>query len=84
MKNRGYLKAPTTYKYNGSVIVREEASTIRKVITTKYLSEGEHWIRFKSVFEGDDGKAQFMHDYFEIVPMTFILNEELSLEEKRK
>ena len=84
MKNRGYLKAPTTYKYNGSVIVREEASTIRKVITTKYLSEGEHWIRFKSVFEGDDGKAQFMHDYFEIVPMTFIRNEELSLEEKRK
>jgi len=84
MKNRGYMKAPTTYKYNGSVIVREEASTIRKVITTKYLSEGEHWIRFKSVFEGDDGKAQFMHDYFEIVPMTFIRNESLSLEDKRK
>lgn len=84
MKNRGYLKAPTTYKYNGSVIVRDEASTIRKVITTKYLSEGEHWIRFKSVFEGDDGKAQFMHDYFEIVPMTFIRNESLSLDEKRK
>lgn len=84
MKNRGYLKAPTTYKYNGSVIVRDEASTIRKVIATKYLSEGEHWIRFKSVFEGDDGKAQFMHDYFEIVPMTFLRNESLSLEEKRK
>ncbi|MBQ2436028.1 MAG: fasciclin domain-containing protein [Bacteroidaceae bacterium] len=84
MKNRGYLKAPTTYKYNGSVIVREEAPTIRKVITTKYLSEGEHWIRFKSVFEGDDGKAQFMHDYFEIVPMTFLRNESLSLDEKRK
>lgn len=84
MKNRGYLKAPTTYKYNGSVIVRDEASTIRKVITTKYLSEGEHWIRFKSVFEGDDGKAQFMHDYFEIVPMTFIRNENLSLKEKRE
>ncbi|MBQ2970560.1 MAG: fasciclin domain-containing protein [Bacteroidaceae bacterium] len=84
MKNRGYLKAPTTYKYNGSIIVRDEASTIRKVIATKYLSEGEHWIRFKSVFEGDDGKAQFMHDYFEIVPMTFLRNESLSLEEKRK
>ena len=84
MKNRGYLKAPTTYKYKGSVIVRDEASTIRKVIATKYLSEGEHWIRFKSVFEGDDGKAQFMHDYFEIVPMTFLRNESLSLEEKRK
>lgn len=84
MKNRGYLKAPTTYKYNGSVIVRDEAPTIRKVITTKYLAEGEHWIRFKSVFEGDDGKAQFMHDYFEIVPMTFIRNEDLSIEDKRK
>ncbi len=84
MKNRGYLKAPTTYKYNGSIIVRDEPSTIRKVIATKYLSEGEHWIRFKSVFEGDDGKAQFMHDYFEIIPMTFLRNESLSLEEKRK
>ena len=84
MKNRGYLKAPTTYKYNGSVIVRDEAPTIRKVITTKYLAEGEHWIRFKSVFEGDDGKAQFMHDYFEIVPMTFIRNEDLSIDDKRK
>ena len=85
MKNRGYLKAPTSYRGNGeNNIARDDPGIIRKVITTKYLGEGEHWIRFKNVNENDNGSAQFMHDYFEIVPMTFLRNENLSLEEKRK
>ena len=85
MKNRGYLKAPTSYRGNAdNNIARDDPGIIRKVITTKYLSEGEHWIRFKNVNENDDGSAQFMHDYFEIVPMTFLRDESLSLEEKRK
>lgn len=85
MKNRGYLKGPTTFRaYSETSIARDDASVLRKVITTKYLSEGEHWIRFKNVNETDDGSAQFMHDYIEIVPMSFIRDESLSLEEKRK
>lgn len=85
MKNRGYLKAPTSYRGNGeNNIARDDPGIIRKVITTKYLGEGEHWIRFKNVNENDNGSAQFMHDYFEIVPMTFLRNESLTLEEKRK
>ncbi|MBR4998037.1 MAG: fasciclin domain-containing protein [Bacteroidaceae bacterium] len=87
MKNRGYLKGPTTFSNYGEYTAgkaRDDNSTFRKVITTKYLSEGEHWIRFKNVNENDDGTAQFMHDYIEIVPMTFIRDESLSLEEKRK
>jgi hypothetical protein len=87
MKNRGYLKGPTTFSNYGEYTAgkaRDDNSTFRKVITTKYLSEGEHWIRFKNVNENDDGTAQFMHDYLEIVPMTFIRDESLSLEEKRK
>lgn len=84
MKNRGYLKAPTSYRGNGeNNIARDDPGIIRKVITTKYLSAGEHWIRFKNVNPNDDGTAQFMHDYFEIVPVTFIRNENLSLAEKR-
>ena len=85
MKNRGYLKAPTSYRGNGeNNIARDDPGIIRKVITTKYLRAGEHWIRFKNVNPNDDGTAQFMHDYFEIVPVTFIRNENLSLAEKRQ
>ena len=87
MKNRGYLKGPTTFSNYGEYTAgkaRDDNSTFRKVVTTKYLSAGEHWIRFKNVMENDNGNAQFMHDYIEIVPMTFIRDESLSLEEKRK
>ena len=84
MKNRGYLKASTTYVTTGSNIARHQSNVIRKVITTKYLSEGDHWIRFKNAYENDDGKAQFMYDYFELVPISFIRDESLTLEEKRR
>ena len=85
MKNRGYLKGSTIVRaYNETTFARDDNSTLRKVITTKYLSEGEHWIRFKNVNDQDDGNAQFMHDYFEIVPVTYLRNENLSLAEKRQ
>lgn len=85
MKNRGYLKGSSVVRANSDKdITRDYYGALRIVITTKYLTEGEHWLRFKNVNENDDGSAQFMHDYFEIFPMTFIRNEELSLEEKRK
>ncbi len=85
MKNRGYLKGSTIVRaYNETTLARDDNSTLRKVITTKYLSEGEHWIRFKNVNPNDDGTAQFMHDYFELVPVTFLRNENLSLAEKRQ
>jgi uncharacterized surface protein with fasciclin (FAS1) repeats len=84
MKNRGYVKGPTTYYYNGSTLARNDNSVVRKVVTTKYLGKGEHWIRFKNVKEDDDGKAQFMHDYLEIIPVGYLRREDISLEEKRK
>ena len=84
MKNRGYLKGPSTFYDTGGGNSRDRAATIRVVVTTKYLSEGEHWIRFKNVNENDDGKAQFMHDYFEMVPISFLRDESITLEEKRK
>ena len=85
MKNRGFLKgSPIVRAYNETTLARDDNSTLRKVITTKYLSAGEHWIRFKNVNDQDDGNAQFMHDYFEIVPVTYLRNENLSLAEKRQ
>ena len=84
MKNRGYVKGPTTYYYNGSTLARNDNSVVRKVITTKYLGKGDHWVRFKNVKEDDDGKAQFMHDYLEIIPVGYLRRDDISLEEKRK
>lgn len=84
MKNRGFLKASTTYVTVGENVARHQNNVLRRVITTKYLSEGEHWIRFKNAYENDDGKAQFMYDYFELVPVSYLRDERVTLEEKRQ
>ena len=85
MKNRGYLKGPAAMCGNTrEQIARDHPHIIRIVVTTKYLAEGEHWLRFKNVFEFDDGTAQFMHDYIEIVPLTYVRDESIPIEEKRK
>ena len=84
MKNRGWLKGPTTFYYGGSILARNNNGDCRRVITTKYLGPGDHWLRFKNVNDQDDGLDQFMHDYLEIVPIGWLRNEEISLEERRK
>jgi len=84
MKNRGYLKGPTSYYYgNGTGTARQNTSCARRVITTKYLTEGDHWLRFKNVNE-ETGLDQFMHDYLEIVPVGWMRREDLTLEDKRQ
>lgn len=85
MKNRGYLKGPSSmYAYNNSENARDNAKIIRKVITTKYLGEGDHWLRFKNVYENSTNTTQFMHDYVEFVPLSYIRDESIPIEEKRK
>lgn len=85
MKNRGYLKGPTTFRDNTETgLARDNANNLRAVIATKHLSAGSHWLRFKNVNDKDNGTAQFMHDYFEIVPMDYLKDESVSLEDKRK
>lgn len=83
MKNRGFLKGSTQYYAYGH-LARHEPSVIRLVLTTKYLDDGDHWFRAKNVNEADDGNDQFMHDYIEFVPVGWLRNENISLEEKRK
>lgn len=83
MKNRGYLKGSTQY-YGYGHIARDEPSRLVLVLTTKFLDEGDHWIRAKNVNDNDDGLDQFMHDYVEIVPVGWMRREDISLEEKRK
>ena len=86
MKNRGWLKGPTSFYLNSSANFpsRKQSDVCRRVITTKYLSEGDHWLRFKNVNDQDNGLDQFMHDYVEIVPVSWMRREDLSIEDKRK
>ena len=84
MKNRGYLKGPSSYKW-GSTTAREDVTSLRKVLVTKYLtSDVDHWLRLKNVTPQDNGFRQIMHDYIEIVPIGYVRNEEISFVEKRK
>ena len=84
MKNRGYLKGPTTYNVSNSTnSARTTEYCIRKVITTKYLTEGDHWLRFKNAMEGDKD-SELMHDYLELIPIGYLRNPDISYTEKRK
>ena len=83
MKNRGYLKGPTIMKVlNGTMTARDSPQALRLVLTTKYLTETDHWVRVK--FVGDDPSKGVMLDYYELVPIGWLRDETLSLEEKRK
>lgn len=85
MKNRGYLKGPSTFRDDTeSGLARDNSLNLRSVIATKYLTAGSHWLRFKNVLDTDNGSAQFMHDYFEIVPVSYLRDESISVEDKRK
>ena len=84
MRNRGYLKGPSAMCGNNSQQRgRDHTHIMRRIVTTKYLTETDHWFRFKNVFENDDGLAQFMHDYVEIVPLSYIRDESIPIEDKR-
>lgn len=81
MKNRGYLKGPTTQLVeNATKSARDCDGCLRLVLTTRFFSADDHWIRMKRV--GDHGGC--MIDYFELVPVGWIRDESISLEDKRK
>lgn len=84
MKNRGYLRGPTSFYDNESNTAWTSATCLRAVIATKFLTAGTHWLRFKNVLDTDDGQSQFMHDYFEIVPTNYLRDENISVEDRRK
>lgn len=70
MRNRGYMKGPTSYfRNNGSTPLtsRNNSGALRRIIGTfTFDTYGPHYIRFKSVL--DKPSAQAMMDYFEYVP----------------
>ncbi|MBO7467138.1 MAG: fasciclin domain-containing protein [Bacteroidaceae bacterium] len=85
MKNRGYLKLPITYRsvyMNGPA--RRYSHGLRLVVTTKYLTDDIHWIRIKNVHESDSGSDFYNHDYVELVPVSWLRREDLTLDQKRQ
>jgi len=70
MRNRGYMKGPTSFKMEyGNTIARNTNRSFRRIIGTFTFTEyQEVWVRFKSVLENP--KSQMMMDYFELVPKS--------------
>lgn len=94
MKNRGYLKGPNTVK-NGGITdengdagwngLRNSSGTLRRVVAVEQLKSGEdNWFRMKNVMRNATSVTQGMHDYLEIVPLTYVNDESIPLDEKRK
>lgn len=85
MKNHGYLKLPITYyRQNAGGIVRTYDHGMRYVVTTKYLTDDYHWLRIKNVDEDASGSSYNHADYLEIVPVSWMRREDLTLEDKRQ
>ena len=79
MRNRGWMKAPDSfygYLYNTYVPARKTKSFLRRILTTKYLDSGEHWLRIKCLSD-----LPFCLDYIEIVPLN-IINDPLKPEDR--
>ena len=81
LRNKGWMKAPDSFiksKDNVRMSARDNCSQMRKIITTKYLSEGEHWLRFRNLSEDpyklEDrfGVAYYDFNYIELVPLRII------------
>jgi uncharacterized surface protein with fasciclin (FAS1) repeats len=75
MKNRGYLKGPTTiWCGNQTIVMRNDSRALRKVLLTKTLEKTEpHYLRIKSVEERTDRQAHL--DFMEFVPTYYLENE---------
>ena len=74
-RNRGWMKGPASaFCGDGTTPLRDAETAARLILGTFQLTEGDHWVRFKNVMEGDNTVAEFMHNYFEIVPRGIIMD----------
>ena len=79
MRNRGWMKAPDSYlvyTINGIIPARNSSSHVRRIITSCYLSEGEHWLRIRKISDinwvQDMMKNTSGYDYIELVPLHIV------------
>ena len=81
LRSKGWMKAPDVYnvRYSGDVstLARNDDRSLRKIATTQYLVEGEHWLRVRNLTEHDapSGASGYIYvflDYIELVPLHII------------
>ena len=85
MKNRGYLKLPISYwSVRLAGAARKYDHGVRIVLTTKYLTGDVHWLRMKNVNDNPTANEYLNHDYFELVPVSWLRREDISIEEQRQ
>ena len=65
-RNRGYMKAPASAFTSSGIPLRNCHAAARIILGKFYLTDGDHWIRFKNTVE--DNTTEFMHNYLEMVP----------------
>ncbi len=68
MRNRGWMKSPDSFKAENELTsARDSNKFLRRILTTKYLGSGDHWLRIKSLSD-----LVFCLDYIELVPLNII------------
>ena len=81
LRNKGWMKAPDVYyglyTLTKNKPARDNHKEMRKIATTQYLAEGEHWLRFRNLVEhetlpGTTGTTYLILDYIEIVPLHIV------------
>jgi hypothetical protein len=76
MRNRGWMKAPDSYlvcTINGIIPARNSSSHVRRIITSCYLSEGEHWLRIRKISDKWlQSVSSSGYDYIELVPLHIV------------
>jgi len=68
MRNLGYMRGPLYYTVgvNTGNLARSNAQDLRRIIAKQDFSQGEYWLRFKSVIS--NSSSQFHLDYIEFCP----------------
>lgn len=70
LRNRGWMKSPNTFTdviNNERVNARNSKGNLRRILVTKYLGNGTHWLRIKTL-----SNEPFMIDYIELVPIHIV------------
>jgi hypothetical protein len=69
MRLKGYMKAPDVFRTAYNASARDDASHFRRIVSTQYIGNGDHWIRFRNI---SDNKCTLELDYIELVPLHIV------------
>ena len=69
MRLKGYMKAPDVFRTAYNASARDDASHFRRIVSTQYIGNGDHWIRFRNI---SDNKCTLELDYIEVVPLHIV------------